>query len=221
MTEPELSSLAAKGIRVVLDLGAGHVRSLEIEGDGRTLTPLHTAPWVDDPAIVNDESIPPNLRHLSGDFFCAPFGTSDLEPAPPHGWPANSRWQHVETKAITGGMSALYRLERRVMGAVVEKTSLCATGIPSSTKRTPSSAATAPYRLPTTPWCGFRPEGAYPFRPRHSPRLLPARLSPIRRGAGRALPIRRTSPILPECRWRTAPRPTLPAIHSPSGTRIW
>ena len=122
MTEPELSSLAAKGIRVVLDLGAGHVRSLEIDTDGRTLTPLHTAPWVDDPAIVNDESIPPNLRHLSGDFFCAPFGTSDLEPAPPHGWPANSRWQHVETKAITGGMSALYRLERRVMGAVVEKT---------------------------------------------------------------------------------------------------
>lgn len=34
---------------------------------------------------------------LSGDFFCAPFGRSDLEPTPPHGWSANSDWQVAES----------------------------------------------------------------------------------------------------------------------------
>jgi hypothetical protein len=120
--DSDLSSISAQGIRVTLDLRAGHVRALEIEAGGRVLRPLHTAPWVDDPAITGDQSIPPNLRYLSGDFFCAPFGTSDVEQAPPHGWTANSRWQHVETTTEPDGVTARYRLEREVMGAVVEKT---------------------------------------------------------------------------------------------------
>jgi hypothetical protein len=121
LADSDFSTIEAKGIRVALDLRAGHVRSLEIEADGRTLRPLHTAPWVDDPSITGDESIPPNLRLLSGDFFCAPFGLSDVEPAPSHGWTANSPWRHVETRPAPGAITALYRLERPVMGAVVEK----------------------------------------------------------------------------------------------------
>ena len=78
----DFSTVEAQGIKVTLDLRVGHIRALVIETDGRTLEPLHTAPWVDDPAITADESIPPNLRYLSGDFFCAPFGASDVEPAP-------------------------------------------------------------------------------------------------------------------------------------------
>lgn len=118
----DFSTIEAKGIRVTLDLRAGQVRALAIEMDGRRLEPLHTAPWVDDPAITGDESIPPNLRYLSGDFFCAPFGASDVEPAPPHGWTANSRWQLIGTTAEPDGVTARYRLEKKVMGAVVEKT---------------------------------------------------------------------------------------------------
>ena len=120
--EDDFSTIAARGIEVTLDLRAGHVRSLEISADGRTLRPLHTAPWVDDPAITGDVSIPANLRYLSGDFFCAPFGASDIEPAPPHGWTANSPWTHVETTSGPGSVTARYRLERTVMGAAVEKT---------------------------------------------------------------------------------------------------
>ena len=114
-------SIAAEGIGVTLDLRAGHVRSLVIARGGRSLAPLHTAPWVDDAAVTGDAAIPANLRFLSGDFFCAPFSTSDVEPAPPHGWTANSPWRHVGTATEADGVTALYRLERTVLAATVEK----------------------------------------------------------------------------------------------------
>src|SRR6266446_1678846 len=110
------STVQAKGIKVVVDLAVGHLRSVEIERDGRKLTPFYTAPWVDDPAIASDESILPNLRFLSGDFFCAPFGATDDPAIPSHGWPANSRWDHEETVAHQkGGSVARYALQKQVL----------------------------------------------------------------------------------------------------------
>ena len=44
---------------------------------GRQVSPMHTAPWADEPL---PEDTPPILRVLRGDFFCAPFGSSDLIP---------------------------------------------------------------------------------------------------------------------------------------------
>jgi hypothetical protein len=108
----------AEGVRVVLDLAVGHIRAFEVERDGRTLAPLYTAPWVDDPAIANDESIKANLRFLSGDFFCAPFGGSDDPEIPGHGWPANSRWGPAGTKPHPkGGNIARFLLQKDVQGA--------------------------------------------------------------------------------------------------------
>ena len=111
----------AVGISVTLDLRVGHIRELVITRDGRRLAPFHTAPWVDDPSITGDETIPSSLRFLSGDFFCAPFSTSDVEKAPPHDWTANSSWRHTETVEEPDGVTALYQLERPVMGAKVGK----------------------------------------------------------------------------------------------------
>jgi hypothetical protein len=110
-------TIRAEGIALTIDLAVGHLRALEIEAGGRRLTPLYTAPWVDDPAIADDESIPPNLRALSGDFFCAPFGGADEEGVPPHGWPANSRWEHLETSPHADGTVARYALQKRPRGA--------------------------------------------------------------------------------------------------------
>lgn len=122
MTVASLHTLEAAGIRVTLDLSAGHIRSLVVHEGSRRLAPFHTAPWVEDASIANDDGLPVNLRRLSGDFFCAPFSTSDIEAAPPHGWPANSHWRLIGTeREPDGGVTGVYELERPVLGAVLEK----------------------------------------------------------------------------------------------------
>lgn len=114
-------TLRARGIAVTLDLTVGHIRSMSVLRDDRETAMLHTAPWIDDAWVGADESIPAHLRRLSGDFFCAPFAASDVDNGPPHGWTANGEWTHIETRAVEGGVAARYRLNRAVMGAVVEK----------------------------------------------------------------------------------------------------
>src|SRR5690349_6676049 len=51
MESTHFHTIGAEGIRATLDLRAGHVRTLEIARAGRKIQPLHTASWVDDPAI--------------------------------------------------------------------------------------------------------------------------------------------------------------------------
>jgi hypothetical protein len=115
-------TVQAEGIKVVVDLAVGHLRSVEIERDGRKLTPFYTAPWVDDPAIASDESLLPNLRFLSCDFFCAPFSATDDAAIPPHGWPASSRWRHLDTAPHKNGGSVVrFALEKRIQGAHLVK----------------------------------------------------------------------------------------------------
>ena len=120
MTE-RFRTIAAEGITLTLDLAVGHIRAFEIERDGRLLRPLHTAPWVEDQAIIEDPGIPAGLKYLSGDFFCAPFGKSDVEDAPPHGWPANSRWTFMSEERRGAATTARFLLERSVMGARITK----------------------------------------------------------------------------------------------------
>ena len=70
---------------------------------------------------MNDPDIAPGLKLLSGDFFCAPFGRSDVEEAPAHGWPANSRWQFLGETRRGDATTARFLLERTVMGARLTK----------------------------------------------------------------------------------------------------
>jgi hypothetical protein len=122
VSQSQFHTLEAAGIRAVLDLRAGHVRSLEIAQAGRTIEPIHSAPWVEDAAIVEGKEIDQVLRSLSGDFFCAPFGLSDLDPAPAHGWPANSAWRPISSSAGEPGQTvACFELEQTVLGAKLIK----------------------------------------------------------------------------------------------------
>jgi hypothetical protein len=50
--------------------------------DGRQVSPLHVAPWFDDPSR---HALPPILRELRGEWPCVPFGT-DARRALPRGW---------------------------------------------------------------------------------------------------------------------------------------
>lgn len=108
-------------VSLSIDLSVGHIAALKIRDGQRTLSPLHRAPWVDDPDAVFPDATPPNVKRLSGDFFCAPFGRNDVEEGPSHGWPANSAWDHVETSRQDDRLTASFRLQRLVMGATVEK----------------------------------------------------------------------------------------------------
>mgnify|MGYP001031809435 FL=1 len=118
----DLHVISAKGAEAALDLRGGHVRRFAVAGDGRTIEPTHTAPWVEDGAIQEDESILPNLRYLSGDFFCAPFADQGPDGAPSHGWPGNARWKVIETVPHPdGGTIARYELTKPVFGARVVK----------------------------------------------------------------------------------------------------
>lgn len=52
--------------------------------DGRQVSPLHVAPWFDDPTRTAQ---PPILQELRGEWLCVPFGT-DAPRALPEGWSA-------------------------------------------------------------------------------------------------------------------------------------
>lgn len=70
----------------------GHLGPIKFLVSGRIVEPFSTAPWCDSPEA---RKLIPLLRVLRGDFFCAPFGHGPTwrgESHPPHGEPANGRW---------------------------------------------------------------------------------------------------------------------------------
>lgn len=100
---------------LLFDPEIGNIRLLQFTYGGRSLEPLNSAPWVDDETLDND--LCPVERKLSGDFFCAPFGKSDIEEFPTHGWSANSRWSELSQYADKIKLG----LDRRIMGAKLTK----------------------------------------------------------------------------------------------------
>lgn len=102
---------------LVFDSSVGNLPRLTLRDGDRQIAPLNTAWWVTDPGAVLPTGLSPVERALSGDFLCAPFGPSDVEPAPAHGWSANSPW----TVTDTGAAFVAARLDRPIMGARIEK----------------------------------------------------------------------------------------------------
>ena len=119
MTEPR--QIVAEGILVEFDPEGGFLARIAVTRDGRTTTPFHRAPWADAPRPVAGTEDAPHLAGLAGDFFCAPFAAADVEPAPAHGWTANSRWLALDETAGAGSVTARFALDRPVMGARVVK----------------------------------------------------------------------------------------------------
>ncbi|WP_340302872.1 hypothetical protein [Roseobacter sp. HKCCD7870] len=82
--------LMAEGISLRFDPRIGQIVDFTVTDGGQSISPLHKAPWVDSEEEFPD-GVPPHLKTLGGDFFCAPFG-QETEDMPLHGWPANSEW---------------------------------------------------------------------------------------------------------------------------------
>lgn len=67
--------------------------------------PYYISPWQEEPGRWPDE-LPPLLRVLRGDFFCAPFGGNADAAAgelhPPHGESANGVWRLADSREAGG-----------------------------------------------------------------------------------------------------------------------
>ncbi|MBF9037439.1 hypothetical protein LSUCC0246_02800 [Rhodobacterales bacterium LSUCC0246] len=107
--------LMAEGISLRFDPSIGQIVDFTVTDGGRSISPLHKAPWVDSDDEFPD-GMPPHLKTLGGDFFCAPFG-QETEDMPLHGWPANSKWL-IESNT-TNRLCA--RLKKSVNGAKLIK----------------------------------------------------------------------------------------------------
>ena len=107
--------ITARGIWFDFRDDIGLLERFAVEDEGRTISPLHRAPWVGSEEPLQDD-IDPHLARLGGDFFCAPFAARE-ENSPMHGWPANSRWNVLD--ADGGTLTAV--LEARVFGARLQK----------------------------------------------------------------------------------------------------
>jgi hypothetical protein len=167
MMSERFHTVRADGIAVTVDLSSGHLRALEIEHGGRKLTPLYTAPWVDDPAVANDASIPLNLRTLSGDFFCAPFGATDDPEIPPHGWPANSAWDFEHARPHAGGGTiARFVLQERPQGARLTKELTLRDGHPFLYQRHILEGGSGAISLASHPMTQFSTRGRLSFSPK-------------------------------------------------------
>ena len=95
----------------------GNVQQVCFSSSPRWISPLHAAHWLDDLEVQANSKLSAIERVLAGDFFCAPFGKSDIEDAPPHGWSANSVWD-----VLSSTKNRVHcRLQKQIMGASIEK----------------------------------------------------------------------------------------------------
>jgi hypothetical protein len=130
--EAELHRFAAVGIEVVFDASIGMIRDITVTAGGRRIEPFAKAPWrdlpLDDPRFP--DGMAPHLARLSGDFFCAPFSTDDIEGGHGHGRTANSRWRFVGERRSGSALLVRFELEATIAGMSVSKSLLLIDGHP-------------------------------------------------------------------------------------------
>ena len=111
-----LPSLRSDLVELGLNEEGGQLWPVRFKFGNDWLEPMHKAHWDGEPL---PEDMPPMLRNLRGDFFCAPFGANDLEPSEtrPHGATANAKWN------LTSSSETRLELElsEPVLGARVSK----------------------------------------------------------------------------------------------------
>ena len=130
--DADLHRFSAAGIEVAFDASVGMIRDLAVTVHGRRVSPFARAPWRDLP--LGDSRFPagmaPHLARLSGDFFCAPFSTDDIEGAPGHGKTANTCWKlEGQTRSDTA-LLVRFELCDTIAGLSVSKSLLLVDGDP-------------------------------------------------------------------------------------------
>lgn len=100
----------------------GHLGPVTFRLGDRAIQPYHIAPWAED-ELADD--LPPMLRVLRGDFFCAPFGGNaapfEGEQHPPHGETANAPWSFASRTTDASSTTLLLELATTVRPGRVTK----------------------------------------------------------------------------------------------------
>ncbi|RPI75960.1 MAG: hypothetical protein EHM47_01065 [Ignavibacteriales bacterium] len=103
-------------VKVGVTEECGHLHPVRFFIDNKVVEPLNIAPWINEKL---DDSIPPMLKMLRGDFFCMPFSNSDVlkDEDRAHGTTANDKWN-----LISKDNSLLeFKLDKKVSGAEIIK----------------------------------------------------------------------------------------------------
>ncbi|SFD28992.1 hypothetical protein [Tropicimonas isoalkanivorans] len=112
-----LLQIETGSVRADVDRNTGVLRRLVLTAGDREIEALHTAPWASEAREAELSELAPVERALAGDFFCAPFGSNDVEPGPIHGPTANTPW-----RLLSAGDGTLeMELDQQVLGATVQK----------------------------------------------------------------------------------------------------
>lgn len=108
-------TLASGTAEVTVNLQGGGLGPVRFRSGSGWLEPMHRAPWLAEP----DAADTPMLQNLQGDFFCAPFGESDLLAGETrsHGLTANGHWRLLHGTASRVEL----QLDGTVSGARVVK----------------------------------------------------------------------------------------------------
>jgi hypothetical protein len=94
----------------------GHLFPVRFFFDKVIIEPLNIAPWANEEL---DPATPPMLKFLRGDFFCAPFGASDIleDETRAHGASANDKWDDIQIS----NSSIRLKLSKSISGAELIK----------------------------------------------------------------------------------------------------
>ena len=94
----------------------GHLFPVRFFFNKEIIEPLNIAPWTNEQL---DTATLPMLKFLRGDFFCAPFGASDLLEDEPraHGASANDKWKEIQIS----NSSIKLKLSKKISGAELIK----------------------------------------------------------------------------------------------------
>jgi hypothetical protein len=113
----KIHSVQNEKVKVGVTEECGHLYPVQFFINNKIIEPLNVAPWTEEK--FEDDSIPPMLKMLRGDFFCAPFGDSNLLESEnrAHGSTANEKWYLVNKD----NHHLEFKLDKKVMGAEVLK----------------------------------------------------------------------------------------------------
>lgn len=148
---------ASDTVEAALTREGGHLAPVRFHTAGGWVQPFSIAPW---PPASLPAGSPAVLKHLRGDFFCAPFGGGNWrgEQHPPHGETACRPWDLVAINRDNSGVELTAQQRLKVRPGVVTKRIGLRTGETNIYSEHQLEGCSGPMCLGHHPMLAFPPE---------------------------------------------------------------